>query len=85
MTGAAPGAWTAGKLLEKALLAVPGKVTRESVLAGLWTLRNENLGGLTSPLTFTKGQNAPRSRCWTTIAIKGGRWTALRNGTFVCH
>ena len=85
ITAGHTGGWTAGKLLEKALLAVPGKVTRESVLAGLWTLRNENLGGLTSPLTFTKGQNAPRSRCWTTIAIKGGRWTALRNGTFVCH
>jgi branched-chain amino acid transport system substrate-binding protein len=85
ITAGHTGGWTAGKLLEKAILAVPGKVTRESVLAGLWTLKNETLGGLTSPLTFTKGQNAPRSKCWTTVAIKGGKWIALRDGKFVCH
>ena len=79
------GGWVSARMFEKAVGAVPGKVTREGVLAGLWTFRDETLGGLTSPLTFTKDQKAPRTRCWVRVVIKDGEFQRQRDGQFICQ
>jgi branched-chain amino acid transport system substrate-binding protein len=85
-TGGHSGGWTAGKLFEKGVLAggTAGRVTRETVLAGLYTIRNDTLGGLTGPLTFTAGQNAPRSTCSTGVEIVDGKWRLMNDGAFNC-
>ena len=44
------------------------------MLDGLYALKGETLGGLTAPLTFTKGQ--PTSlKCWFYYQVKGGKFT----------
>ena len=78
------GGWVAAKMFEKAVTAFPGKVTRESVLVGLWAFKDETLGGLTSPLTFTRDQTAPRTRCWVSVVIKDGEFEIQRDGKFTC-
>ncbi|HVW33125.1 MAG TPA: ABC transporter substrate-binding protein, partial [Acidimicrobiia bacterium] len=53
--------WTAGKLLERAAahnLSEPP--ASESVLKGLWTVKDDTLGGLTYPLTFSEGKTSVR-------------------------
>jgi branched-chain amino acid transport system substrate-binding protein len=68
--------WTAGKAFELAARNLPDNPTPADVLSGLWTFKDETLGGLTHPLTFTKGQNAPRMTCWWPLVIEKGAFTA---------
>lgn len=69
--------WTTGKLLEKAGANLAEPPTNEAVLAGLWTLRNETLGGLTPlPLTFLPNQPTSPKSCWYELAIRDGRWVS---------
>lgn len=71
--GAATG-WTAGKLLERATASLPEPPTSEAILAGLWSIRNDDLGGLTYPLTFVEGKPAEPKSCWFNLQIHKGEW-----------
>jgi branched-chain amino acid transport system substrate-binding protein len=71
--------WVAGQLFDAAVQASgSGTVTSASVKQGLYALKGETLGGLTQPLTFTKGQT-PMFNCWFTMAVIGEKF-ALPNG-----
>jgi branched-chain amino acid transport system substrate-binding protein len=73
--GTAAG-WTAGKLFEKATANLPPNPTRDDVLRGLWSIKNDDLGGITAPLTFTEDKPATPSFCWFSISIKDQAWTS---------
>jgi branched-chain amino acid transport system substrate-binding protein len=68
--------WTAGKLLETAAAHLPEPPTSAALLHGLWSIRDDTLGGLTHPLTFREGQTAPRRACWFTLLIRSGAWVS---------
>jgi branched-chain amino acid transport system substrate-binding protein len=71
--------WVAGQLFDAAVKASGSStVTAASVKQGLYALKGETLGGLTQPLTFTKGQ-APMFNCWFTMAVIGEKF-ALPSG-----
>jgi branched-chain amino acid transport system substrate-binding protein len=68
--------WAAGQLFEAAARAghLGDNPTPAQVLDGLYALKGETLGGLTAPLTFTKGK--PTSlRCWFYYQVKDGKFT----------
>lgn len=66
--------WVGGKLLEAAVKASPsGSVTAASIKTGLYSLKDETLGGLAPPLNFTKGQTA-RINCYFTLGISNGKF-----------
>ena len=78
--------WTAGKAFELAAQKVSDtKPTSAEILEGLRSFRNETLGGLTHPLTFTEGQNAPRMACWWQLVLVKGKWTAPSGMKVACH
>jgi len=68
--------WVAGKLFEAA--AAKAKLgddaTSEDVKAGLYALKDETLGGLTAPITYTKGM-ATLMNCYFTVGIEQGKYT----------
>jgi branched-chain amino acid transport system substrate-binding protein len=67
--------WVSGKLVERAAAALTAdRPTSAQLLAGLWTVKNDTLGGLTSPLTFTANQPATPTSCGFLITIKAGTW-----------
>lgn len=74
--GAAPMGWVAGKLMEKAGADLPEPPTSESILAGLWTVKSDTLGGLTAPLTFVRDKPASSPSCWFGLRIKDGSWVS---------
>jgi branched-chain amino acid transport system substrate-binding protein len=76
--------WTAAKLFEAAARGhLSDKPTNLDILRGLWALRDNDLGGLSYPLTFTEGEPAPAVTCgWITV-IKGGRFVS--DGQRVCR
>jgi branched-chain amino acid transport system substrate-binding protein len=69
-------AWVSGKLLEKAVSAIPAGVpiTPQSIKTGLYTLKGQTLGGLTPPLTFTPGKPAIIN-CYFVAGIAHGMFT----------
>ncbi len=80
----AAGAWAAGKLFEAAVAGSPqGDITSASVKQGLYTLKNETLGGLTPPLTFTEGKTA-LINCYFVIQVTGGKVTAPQGLKTTC-
>jgi branched-chain amino acid transport system substrate-binding protein len=61
----ATGAWSGLQLLAKASANLPDAPTKDDVLNGLYSLKDETLDGLLAPVTFTKGQPAaPRDCFW---------------------
>ena len=76
--------WVAGKLLEKAASTLPEPPTTRAVLAGLWSMRGDTLGGLTIPLVFKENEPAPAIECWFNIVTKKGTWTSPDNFKLNC-
>lgn len=65
-------AWAAAKVFEKAASQITGPVTSEAILDQLWTFKNETVGGLTIPLTYTRDQPTVPPFCvYVTTVGKG--------------
>ena len=76
--------WVSGKLLERAAANLPEPPTTAALLAGLWSLNGETLGGLTYPLTFIKDQPPTRRSCWFDVQIKNKTWVSPDNFQMHC-
>jgi branched-chain amino acid transport system substrate-binding protein len=76
--------WAAAKLFEAATQQLPEPPTSAAVLDGLYTVKGNDLGGITYPLTFTKGQNAPLVYCWWQVQIKDGTFMSPNRSQRSC-
>jgi branched-chain amino acid transport system substrate-binding protein len=78
-------AWVSGKLFEAAIKAtgVSGDITSDSVLSGLYALKGETLGGMTPPLTYTKGKPTLLN-CYFTEKLQGGKFELVNGLTPTC-
>lgn len=76
--------WTSGELLKKALAGIGPVPTTDAVFKGLWSLKNETVGGLTPPVTYVTNQATPPVPCYFVVQIKGGRWTAPKGSVYQC-
>ena len=88
--GRAPGAghaiaWQAAKVFEKAAAQIGEPPTAKAVLDGLYSFKDETLGGLSMPLTFTRGKNATRRICWATNVTQKGTWLPFDQGRIICR
>lgn len=89
--GAAPGAsaalgWASAKLFEKAARAAGDDVTTSAgIFKGLYTIKNDRLGGLTAPLTFLPGKPSPDAKCWFVMQAVNGKWTAPQGDRIDCR
>lgn len=77
--------WTAAKLFERAAAKLGDQPTSEQLLEALWSIKGDDLGGLTSPLTFVKDQPAPRAACYYALRISGGKYVAPDGATRTCR
>jgi branched-chain amino acid transport system substrate-binding protein len=79
--------WVAGVLLREAIKGAPlppGKVTNEDLLKGLYTIKDNNLGGLAPPLSFTEGEKKDGFRCIYYIRLTNQQWTAPYGSKTTC-
>jgi branched-chain amino acid transport system substrate-binding protein len=73
-SGSATG-WAAAKLFEKAAAHLPEPPTSQALLDGLWSIKDDTLGGLTAqPLTFQREQPATPRSCWFNVRIVDQNW-----------
>lgn len=85
--GSAMQGWVSAKLMQKAIETAKDPTTSDGILQSLWSMKNEDLGGLTLPLTFTKGapNNAGSLKgCWWDIRITDGKFTSPNKGKRTC-
>ena len=73
--GAAIG-WVGGKLLERALAAMPEPPNTENLLRGLWSIKADDLGGLTYPITNQENRPPAKISCWFTIKVQARNWVS---------
>jgi branched-chain amino acid transport system substrate-binding protein len=66
--------WTSGKLFEKATTNLPEPASTAAILQGVWSIKNETLGGLTNPLTFNENQPPARAACWFSVTVQQKNW-----------
>jgi branched-chain amino acid transport system substrate-binding protein len=83
-TASGENGWAAAKLFEVAESRASDPTTSPGILNGLWSIKNETLGGLIPATTFTKDQKAPQIRCWSLVLISGGQFTAPEGGQMHC-
>ena len=77
--------WAAAKLFELVAKNLPEPPTSQAILASLWKVKNNDLNGLTLPLTFNEGQTAPEVVCYWPVVVQGGRWSSPTNGQRTCQ
>jgi branched-chain amino acid transport system substrate-binding protein len=75
---------TAQMFLAGASNLPPGNVTSAQILAGMDSIKNNDLGGITNPLTFTAGQNAPVGICWFEVKLVNGAFVSPNDGQRSC-
>jgi ABC-type branched-subunit amino acid transport system substrate-binding protein len=78
--------WAAGKLLEKVSASFPARPGPADVLAGLYALRGETLGGRIPPTAYLPGQSHRSTNpCHVPGVIKAGKVVPLRgDDAFSC-
>jgi branched-chain amino acid transport system substrate-binding protein len=79
--------WAGAKMFQLAATrAIAANATPSAalVLQGLWTFKDETVGGLLAPRTFRKGQRGVRVPCSFVMQIKDGKWTAPKGLQLVC-
>ena len=66
-------------------LATQTPTLAAGILEGLYSFNGETLGGLTMPMTFTRGQPAKRVECWGQLLINSGKYVPVNNGEVRCR
>jgi len=70
-------AWMMAEVFAEALSRVPGVVTNETLLRGLWSLNNEDFDGLMPPITYVEGATAnQQAACYFIVAIDSGEFVS---------
>jgi branched-chain amino acid transport system substrate-binding protein len=77
--------WVAGKLFERATSALPEPPTSGAVLDGLHDIVDDDLDGLTQPLTFRRGEPADPIVCWFNVSIVDGAFASPDGGERHCE
>lgn len=79
--------WASSKMFEKVAtmaFTAGAKPTTQALLNALWTIHNDNFGGVVGPMTFPRDKPPIPSRCLATIVISGGRYTAPNGMAMTC-
>ena len=72
LTPNASQGWASAILFQQAAAHVSAHPSSAEILAGLWSMHNNSLGGLAPPLTFAKNKPAPAALCAFVMKVQGG-------------
>ena len=78
------GEWAAGMLAVAASKDLTATPTSAQFFQGLWSIKDNNLGGLAPPLTFNQNAPATPSNCFFLMTLQGGQFVDLQNGNTQC-
>jgi branched-chain amino acid transport system substrate-binding protein len=76
--------WAAGMLAVAAAKDLTATPTSAEFFQGLWSIKDNNLGGLAPPLTFNQNAAATPSNCFFLMTLQNGQFVDLQNGNSQC-
>jgi branched-chain amino acid transport system substrate-binding protein len=78
--------WTAAQLFAASSVYWPAtaRITSADILAAMDRIAKDDVGGMTGPLTFTRGHNATSTLCGFQMAIENGKYISPDNGARAC-
>ncbi len=85
LSGHASSGWTAAKLFEKVAANIGATPTSNDIMSGLWKIKDDTLGGLTSPLTFIRGKPAPPRYCYFPMELRKSAWVSTGGVDPICQ
>lgn len=83
-SGSTSAVWVSGALLREVSKTLPATVTSADLLAGLYQIKSNTLGGIAPPLTFVEGKPAPDFTCYFLQKIVSGKFTAPQGSKQTC-
>jgi branched-chain amino acid transport system substrate-binding protein len=83
------GVWAAGEILRTSAKFLSGTPTRDELLRGLYTVKDETFGGLTLPLTYVADRSLdkplPYFNCaYVAVINDQGQWSYAPGKEFYC-
>jgi branched-chain amino acid transport system substrate-binding protein len=86
LSGSATSAaeWTSGELAVAADKFLGATPTSAQFLQGLWSIQNNNLGGLAPPLSFNAHGLPTPSPCYFEMVLKNGQFVDTNQGNYQC-
>ncbi|WP_156869980.1 ABC transporter substrate-binding protein [Sporichthya polymorpha] len=84
VTGGMVNGWIIGEFFAQAAKDLPDNPTRADLADGLYRLQNNDLKGMTYPITLTRGKPAPRHLCYGLVAISGKKFTTAPGPSLDC-
>ncbi len=84
-TGGNTNGWILGRFFESIGKNFPaGQVTTADVEAGVYAVKNDNLDGMTFPITMVKGQPMKRQLCYGVVVIKNAKYSRFPGKALRC-
>jgi branched-chain amino acid transport system substrate-binding protein len=83
-SGASSNEWTSGALAVAGSKYLGANPTSGQFLQGLWSVKNNDLGGLAPPLTFNANAPASISTCYFAMQLQGSQFVDPNHGKYVC-
>jgi branched-chain amino acid transport system substrate-binding protein len=84
LDGPTSNVWASGALMVAASKYLSSKPTTAELFKGLYAIHNNNLGGLTPPLTFHQGGFPTLGTCAFMSGVHNGAYTAPNGSSLVC-
>jgi branched-chain amino acid transport system substrate-binding protein len=81
-------AWTSGQLFAAAAQAagMGNSPSPQALKNGLYALKGDTLGGLSGPITYTRGANPNQNlNCYFVIEVKNGKFVAPYGDKYTCN
>jgi branched-chain amino acid transport system substrate-binding protein len=76
--------WASGMLAVAADQYLGATPTSAEFLQGLWSIKNNDLGGLAPPLTFNAHALPTPSQCYFQMILQNGQFSDPNHGTYKC-
>lgn len=83
-SGATTYAWASGELVVAASKYLTTNPTSAELFQGLWTIKNNDIGGVAPPLTFNKNAPASLGSCYFNLVLQNGQFVDPNHGKYVC-
>jgi hypothetical protein len=83
-TGGNTNGWILGQFFAAAGKNLPDNPTAADVATGLYQIKNNNLQGMTFPITMTPGKPMPKQLCYGVVVIKGGQYSKFPGQALRC-
>ncbi|GAA0630343.1 hypothetical protein GCM10009547_37600 [Sporichthya brevicatena] len=84
ITGGISYGWLIGEFFAAAAKNLPDKQTLKDIEEGIYSIKNNNLKGMTFPITMTRGKAMDRQLCYGVAVVAGDKFATGSGKSFTC-